>query len=78
MKVEVKESNKSKERFPMLMSCPMDKDTQIILATGITENGEYAGTNVNGIGWPIGYNSLRWSSEFRPWHGEVILSNHKE
>jgi hypothetical protein len=69
------EHNGGKPTFPMLMAAPHFDRQQIILATGESKDieGCFIGTNINGIGHEIGHYSTGWSSNFKPWYGEVKI-----
>jgi hypothetical protein len=79
IKVFVEKENNKGLKFPCILSHPHFKDQQIILATSYCEEqGCFIGTNINGIGWPVGHYSKGWDKNFKPFPGVVTLSNAPE
>jgi hypothetical protein len=81
------ETAKIDNKFPMLMYSHIGNKIQIVLMTGINDGKKdhtrkdcLIGTNVNGIGWPVGYHSEDWASidSWKPYLGEITLTNEKE
>jgi hypothetical protein len=61
--------------FPCLMAKGHFGDEQIILVTGICDSlNTYIGTNINGVGHPVGHYSESWSPNFIPWYGEIKIT----
>jgi hypothetical protein len=79
IKVSVQKVNSMGLNFPCLLSYRNFNDQQIILATSYDEEQEcFTGTNINGIGWPVGHYSKGWGKCFKPFPGVVTLSNSSE
>lgn len=70
--------------YPCLMAGRIGNKKQIILVTGVKEHEHtgknYVGTNVNGVGYDVGYYSDSWVyDQFKPFYGQVIIeSKHKQ
>jgi hypothetical protein len=79
IKVSVEKVNNKGLNFPCILSHPHFDDQQIILAISYDEEQScFIGTNINGIGWPVGHYSEGWDKDFKPFPGVVTLSNAPE
>ena len=66
----------SPEQFPKLVYGMIFEKKQIILATGRKAGGNtLIGTNINGIGHPIGFYSDSWDSAMKDWSGDVTIKS---